>query len=272
MMKLRLLLALSLLSACAGPSSQRYGAVTRNDVVTSVNGQTGAVTVTVATSAATRAALAAVNAAALAAGTVGHVADFGDGQAQRFTLQLDARTADGKLRIAASGKAGYLWVAGDGVALLRTFVSSSYNLLSTSNPGSTWIPALPGFYGRPLIGDLVVTAFTATGATCLTQGPIIRAGNDGNITNWWGAGQNASINPSSTAINSAAVQAAAGGNCSAAVVPFRAGIAFQAGRLVDLATAVRLDHTTAVLFNGSDVTAMTGKYVVVAALYATDTF
>lgn len=158
-----------------------------------------------------------------------------------------------------------------GIGMLYSFATEELDLMTTHNPGVTWVPAQPGFYFRPIAGDLVITDFAASGGG-LTQGPITRAGNDTNLTNIWGNGQNASINPSSTAINNSALQSAAGGLISAATVPFRVGFSFQVGRLVNLATPIRLDVTTAILFAGSDVTVCAGKFVVFGQLFPIGTF
>lgn len=126
---------------------------------------------------ANRAALAAFASAPTTVGTIANVLDLGDGQPVYYTLRQDARAADGKLRIAASGKAGFLWVAGDGKILTRNYQSAKLDLTATFS-GTAFIPSLAGFFGIFTCREWLVTATgVATGA------PTTQAGNDAAQTN-----------------------------------------------------------------------------------------
>lgn len=122
---------------------------------------------------ATRAALALIDSALLTVGTIGYVADLGDGQPQIFVLELDARAADAKLRIAALNKAGYLWVAGNGRELPRTYISAKIDWAVATTYAFTPAFAAAGWrfmYQTPryVISDLAGTVSTI---------PVQKAGN-----------------------------------------------------------------------------------------------
>ncbi len=136
-------------------------------------------------SVADRTALAAVASAALTAGTQANVADLGDGQPAEFVLQLDARAADGKLLVAALGKAGYLWIAGDGARLMRTYSSPAIDLtLGATIPNVA--PSMPGWFF--LVVSVKTQTVTATGTANFT--PTCRVGNDAGQVNWGLQGAN----------------------------------------------------------------------------------
>lgn len=120
-----------------------------------------------------------------------------------------------------------------------SFLTPVLDFLTPHNPGITWIPALPGYYFVPTVTRMLIVAWTTTGST--TQGPQVRAGNDTNITNLIGNGQNATVTPSAATINAAALQASEGISVNSAQVPFWCSAGFQAGRMLNLATPVRFD-------------------------------
>jgi len=227
---------------------------------TSVNGATGAISIGVGVQVADRAALALLDAAALPGGSTARVLDLGNGQAVTYYLQLDARAADAKLRITALNKAGYLWVAGDGVLLPASFLSPSIDLMAIDLVGVTWIPALAGFYFTGFNSiKCVIVAKTGTA----TGNPSMSAGNNAG-----GLHRNIMLGatPTAAAIESAATDANSGG----------APPNFASAAYASAGTGVYTDLTDPVLIRVN--TPATGpsvlriKYHIGGYLLATETF
>lgn len=127
---------------------------------------------------ANRAALTALDAADIPAGTTFNVLDIGDGSAEKYTLQLDARAANGKLRITALNRAGYLWVAGDGVKLRRTYQSALVDVFTIGN--YLLVPAFSsaGWFFTVLSGARFVVSQLSGAITTVPTAIQMHAGNN----------------------------------------------------------------------------------------------
>lgn len=146
-------------------------------------------TASVALSVASRSALGAASAVGLSDGTAAVVADAGDGQLLNYVLQTDGRAADGVLRIAALGKAGHLWIAGDGATVVRTYISGKLDVKSTTDSGTTLFWGADG--GADLIClprnlNLMVTDYAGVGAAPVTTSQAWNMGNDAGALNFFG--------------------------------------------------------------------------------------
>lgn len=165
-MKRHLLLLVALLG-CAGPEHHKFGAIQRTDVVTSVNGQAGDVTVgSGALYEANVAALTAVSAASLTEGQAAYVGTL----KANFVLTLSSQPAIAFVRIAASGKSGYEWVRQDlspgWWSSLAWFVNPSTGSdendgVTSGTPLATFAEQSRRFRGRNLPGT-ETNSFTIT--------------------------------------------------------------------------------------------------------------
>jgi hypothetical protein len=209
-----------------------------------------------------RTALALVDASEYPDGTLAGVADLGDGQGAQYTLTRSSRVADGKLRIAAVNKTGYLWIAGDGASLHRIYWSAKIDLtvLTTNN---LLIPAIPGFYWTPTAGApgrVIMTDLVGT----ITTGPSIQAGNSPGKTNVIGLG----VIPSNGSWTNAQTISSSTPpiNVGTLNAPNGTGTPANAATLADLTTAVTLD--VAVAATGTGLT-LKARYVVDGLLVST---
>lgn len=210
--------------------------------------------------AASRNALGLVSAASLSAGTSCVVLDVGDGFPATYWLNQDARAADGVLRIAALGKAGYLWVAGDGVGLPRTYVSPKLDM-TVASTNNVWFGGAAGaadlvFESASNNVMIVASTLTGTAASPVTTAPISNAGNNGGKTNMFSS----QATPSLTSLNNAYNDGTIG-------FPIRSTAAPAAGsRIFTLDSAVKIDVTTPAA--GANLTALAYRYLVVGVLMA----
>ncbi len=177
----------------------------RSDLATSPVVSTEQFVLTVAD----RTALAAVSSSGYDAGVIANVVDLGDGQPAPFILQLDSRTADGKLLVAALDKSGYLWVAGDGARITRMYSSPEIDL-TTAATTTNVAPSMPGWFF--LVVSVKTQTVTASGTANAT--PTVRVGNDAGQINWGLSGQNPNF----------AQQVAGPGSTSAGLGPSAAAI------------------------------------------------
>jgi hypothetical protein len=147
---------------------------------------TGPLSTTSLLAPASRTALAAVDCSAFSEGVIANVVDLGDGQPATFVLRQDARSADGVLRISATNRSGYLWIAGDGVTLARTYLSGLIDFKSTVTGAAFFGGSAGGadllFQTGPTI-RILVTQFAATAASPVTTAMTWNAGNDASKTN-----------------------------------------------------------------------------------------
>jgi hypothetical protein len=210
--------------------------------------------------AATRAALALVSSISYAAGCRANVADLGDGQPVVFMLTQDARAADGVLRVAALNKAGYLWVAGDGVTLARQYLSAKIDFMTPAT-NISWFGGSTG--GADLLFEtqqstrIIVTDFSATAGSPVVTTMTWNSGNDAAKIN---------LSPSQ------AVPTAASWNAmilSGVAAPMYNSANNNASSLKPLSVAFKIDITVAVA--GTNLTTMKGKFLASGFIFAATT-
>lgn len=204
---------------------------------------------------ATRAALAAVEASTLPVGTMISVDDIGDGFAQTYTLQVDARTADGVLRIAAHNMSGSLWIAGDGVALFRSYISDDVDFKSTVT-GHVWFGGEAGgsdLLFMPANLRLLITVYG--GGPAVSTAMTWNAGNDSSKTN---------LVPSGAVPTTTSWNAMTG---AGVVAPMYNSVNSGSSSLKTLDTSVKVDITVAL----AGPTSMKGKFVATGSLIAAAT-
>lgn len=208
---------------------------------------------------ASRAALALVDCTPLADGKTGTVKDIGDGAPATYILMTDARAADGVFRIAALNKAGHLWVCGDGVSLVRNYVSPKIDFKATSS-NNVWFGGAAGasdLLFLPQAGKLVVTDFAATAGSPVTTAMTWNSGNDTSKTNVTASG----AVPTGTAWNNMIVAGVA--------APMFNTWNTNVSSLKALDASVKIDVTIAAA--GTNLTTLKGKFIAFGILMAAST-